>query len=159
MSAFGLKHIATNALRTWGLCLAICCLACTRAVACIPGLERDIIFEHVPADLDAPVIVEVTIYDRLEDVSDVAGHMMAVMNARIDRVIKGSIDARTLKIVTWIGGCTRAGIGQGIVIGTLRDDPQRGLELEAIQGSNTRTWSKEFLRKQMDIWDAARRDK
>jgi hypothetical protein len=145
-------------LRTWALCLAICSVACTPASACAPFTERGIIFEHVPADFDAPVIIEATIYDRSE-VSDAAGQMMVVMNARVDRVIKGSIDATTLKIFVHDRGCTRAGIGQGIVLGTLRDDPQRGLGLEAIDGSNTRTWSREFLQKQMDIWDAARRDK
>jgi hypothetical protein len=82
---------------------------------------------------------------------------MLVMNARVDRVIKGSIDAKTLKIFVYIGGCTRAGIGQGIVLGELRDDPQRGVMLKAIEGANMRAWSKEFLQKQMDIGDAAKR--
>jgi hypothetical protein len=100
------------------------------------------------------VIIEATLYDRSE-VSDAAGQMMVVMNARVDRVIKGSIDVKTLKIFVHDRGCTRAGIGQGIVLGMLRDDPQRGLGLEAIDGSKTRAWSREFLQKQMDIWDAA----
>jgi len=81
------------------------------------------------------------------------------MNARVDRVIKGSIDAKTLKIFVGIGGCTRVGIGQGIVLGELRDDPQRGLMLEAIEGANMRNWSKAFRQRQEDIWDAVRRDK
>jgi hypothetical protein len=129
--------MATNALRTWWLCFAICCLACTSATACMPSSERTIIFEHVPPDIDAPVIIEATIYDRSQ-VGDADGHQMFVMNARVDRVIKGSIDAKTMKIVVGIGGCTRAGIGQGIVLGVLRNDPQRGLELVAIEGSNAR---------------------
>ena len=145
---------ATSTLSIWALCLAICCVACTPAVACRPSTERGIIFEHVPADIDAPVIIEATLYDRSE-VSDAAGQMMVVMNARVDRVIKGSIDVKTLKIFVHDRGCTRAGIGQGIVLGMLRDDPQRGLGLEAIDGSKTRAWSREFLQKQMDIWDAA----
>jgi hypothetical protein len=149
---------ATSTLCTWGLCLAICWVACTSAVACTPSTERGILFEHVPTDIDAPVIIEATIYDRSE-VGDAAGNQTVVMNARVDRVIKGSIDAKTLKIFVGIGGCTRVGIGQGIVLGELQNDPQRGLMLKAIEGSNFRTWSKEFEQKQMDIWNAARRDK
>ena len=143
---------ATSTLCTWGLCLAICWVACTSAVACTPSTERGILFEHVPTDIEA------TIYDRSE-VGDAAGNQTVVMNARVDRVIKGSIDAKTLKIFVGIGGCTRVGIGQGIVLGELQNDPQRGLMLKAIEGSNFRTWSKEFEQKQMDIWNAARRDK
>jgi hypothetical protein len=110
----------------------------------MPSSERGIIFEHVPADIDAPVIIEATIYDSSQ-VSDAAGLMMVAMNARVDRVIK--VDARTLKIVTSISDCTRVGIGQGIVLGALRDDPQRGLVLEAIQGSNARTCVQGILAK------------
>jgi hypothetical protein len=124
------------------------------AVACIPATERGIFFEHVPTDIDAPVIIEATIHDSSQ-VGDAAGNQMVVMNARVDRVIKGSIDAKTLKIFVYVGGCTRVGIGQGIVLGELRDDPQRGLMLEAIEGANLRNWSKEFRQRQ----DAVRRDK
>jgi acid phosphatase family membrane protein YuiD len=149
---------ATSTLRTWGLCLAICCIACSSAVACMPATERGILFEHVPTDIDAPVIIEATVYDSSQ-VGDAAGNQMVVMNARVDRVIKGSIDAKTLKIFVYLGGCTRVGIGQGIVLGELRDDPQRGLMLEAIEGANMRNWSKEFRQRQEDILDAVRRDK
>jgi hypothetical protein len=146
---------ATNAMRVWGLSLAICGIACTSAVACMPSTERGIIFEHVPTDIDAPVIVEATIYDETQ-VGDAAGNQMVVMNARVDRVIKGSIDAKTLKIFVYLGSCTRVGIGQGIVLGELRDDPQRGVMLKAIEAANMRAWSKEFLQKQNDIWDTAK---
>jgi hypothetical protein len=142
-------------MRTWAVCLAACCVACTSAVACMPATERGILFEHVPTDIDAPVVIEATIYDETQ-VGDAAGHQMMLMNTRVDRVIKGSIDTKTLKIFVYIGGCTRAGIGQGIVIGKLRDDPQRGIMLEAIEGANMRAWSKEFLQKQTDIWDTAK---
>lgn len=138
--------------------MAICRVACTSAVACTPSTERGVLFEHVPTDIDTPVIIEATIYDRSE-VSDAAGNQIVVMNARVDRAIKGSIDAKTLKIFVGIGGCTRVGIGHGIVLGELQNDPQRGLMLKAIEGSKFRTWSKEFEQKQMDIWNAARRDK
>jgi hypothetical protein len=84
----------------------------------MPATERGILFEHVPADIDAPVIIEAMIYDSSQ-VGDAAGNQMVVMNARVVRVIKGSIDAKTSKIFVYLGGCTRVGIGQGIVLGEL----------------------------------------
>jgi hypothetical protein len=141
-----------NMLRAWGLGLAAGCFACTQALACMPSSERSIIFERVPADLYASVIVEVTIDDREPDVIDPSnGGQMAVMNARIDRVIKGSIDSGVLKIVTYLSECSRIGVGRGIVAGTLRHDAQRGLELVAIQESNMRAWSEDFLQRQMNM--------
>lgn len=143
-------------IRTWAVCLAACCIPCTGAVGCSgPSYERGIIFEHVPIDIDTPVIIEATIYDETE-VGDAVGNQMVLMTARVDRVIKGSIEAKTLKIFVYIGGCTRAGIGQGIVLGRLRDDPQRGVMLEAIQGARFRAQSREFAKKQTDLLDTAR---
>lgn len=142
-------------MRTWAVCLAAYSVACTSAVACMPATERGILFEHAPANIDAPVVIEATIYDETQ-VGDAVGNQMMLMNARVDRVIKGSIDAKTLKIFVYIGGCTRAGIGQGIVLGKLRDDPQRGIMLEAIEGANMRAYSKGFLQKQKYIWDTAK---
>jgi hypothetical protein len=140
---------------TWALCLAVYCVACTSAVACMPATERGILFEHVPTDVDAPVIIEATIYDRSQ-VGDAVGNQMVVMNARVDRVIKGSIDTKTLKIFVYLGGCTRVGIGQGIILGELRDDAQRGLMLQAVEAAPVRNLSAEFRRRQEDVWNAAR---
>ena len=52
---------------------------------------RTILFEHIPTDIDAPVIIEATIYD-ITQVGDARGNQMKLMNARVDRVIKGSRD-------------------------------------------------------------------
>lgn len=143
-------------LRKWTLGVGVYCIACTSAVACITqSSERGILFENVPTDIDAPVVIEATIYD-ITQVGDVRGLQMKLMNARVDRVIKGSIDAKYLRIFVYPTSCTRVGVGQGIVLGTLRDDPQRGIMLEAIQKANMRVWSKEFLQKQMDISRAAK---
>jgi hypothetical protein len=71
--------------------LAAYCIACTNAVACTPSSERGIVFERVPTDIDAPVVIEVTIYDQTQ-VGDAARNQMVLMNARVDRVIKGSLD-------------------------------------------------------------------
>jgi hypothetical protein len=143
-------------IRAGTVFLAVYCIACTSAVACQgPSFERGIIFEHVPTDIDAPIIIEATVVD-IKQVGDAVGNQMELMTARIDRAIKGSIDAKTLKIFVYIGGCTRAGIGQGIILGEIVDVPPHGLMLGAIAGSNPRTWSKEFLQKQGDIWHTAR---
>lgn len=143
-------------LLKWALCLGAYCVACTSAVACITqSSERGILFEHVPTDIDAPVVIEATIYD-ITQVGDARGNQMELMNARVDRVIRGSIGAKYLRIFVYIGGCTRVGVGQGIILGTLRDDPQRGIMLEAMQKANMRAWSKEFWQKQMDISSTAK---
>jgi hypothetical protein len=147
------------ALRMWGYCLAVCCLASTSAVACLPATERGIFFEHVPANIDAPVIIEATIYGDGSQVGDVAGNQMIIINARVDRVIKGPIDAKTLKIFVYLGACTRVGVGQGIVLGELRDDPLRGPMLKVIEGANFRSQSNEFQEKQEAIWAAVTHDK
>ena len=147
------------ALRVWGYCLAIHCLASTSAVACTPATERGIFFEHVPANIDAPVIIEATIYGDGSQVGDVAGNQMIIINARVDRVIKGPIDAKTLKIFVYLGACTRVGVGQGIVLGELRDDPLSGPMLKDIEGANIRSQSNEFQEKQEAIWAAVTHDK
>jgi hypothetical protein len=141
-------------MRTWALCLTVYCVACTSAVACMPSTERGILFEHVPTDIDAPVIIEATIYDRTR-VGDAVGNQMWLLNARVDRVIKGSIDTKTLKIFVYLG-CTRVGIGQGIILGELRDDPQRGLMLKPIEAAPSRNQSAEFRQRQEDLWRAVK---
>ena len=52
--------------------------------------------------------------------------------------------------------CARVGVGRGIVLGTLRDDPQRGIMLEAIQKADMRDWSKDFFTKHVAIHDATK---
>ncbi|MDF0580365.1 hypothetical protein [Bradyrhizobium yuanmingense] len=152
-------------IRTWAVCLIAYCAACTGAVACtMPGTPaslRGILFEHVPTDIDAPVVIEATIYDAT-DVSyahDGTFSPITLMKARVDRVIKGSIDAKYLKIFVYINSCAHVGVGRGIVLGTLRDDPQRGLMLEAIQKADMRDWSKEFFASHVAIHDAAKCEK
>jgi hypothetical protein len=131
--AFGEK---TNILCAWGLTVAVGCCSCIPALACPgPSFERTIIFNHIPTDIDAPVIAEVTIIDMkpadIHDLSNLTG--MAVMNARVESVIKGQIGER-LKIVTPLSDCSNGfGIGShGFVAGELRSDPSGTFELVAI---------------------------
>ncbi|MBR0691700.1 hypothetical protein [Bradyrhizobium lablabi] len=150
-------------MRTWAVCLIAYCAACTSAVACVlpgtPASSKGILFEHVPTDIDAPVIVEATIYNATDNVSfayDRTFVPVTLMKARVDRVIKGSIDTKYLMIFVSMDSCAHVGVGRGIVLGTLRDDPQRGIMLEAIQKADRRDWSKEFFAKQAAIHDATK---
>ncbi|MGJ5081919.1 hypothetical protein [Bradyrhizobium sp. HKCCYLS3013] len=146
-------------MRKWGVCLIAYCAACTSGVACtLPGTPASllgILFEHVPTDIDAPVALEATIYDET-DVSYSGGHTITLMKARVDRVIKGSVDAEYISIFVHPNSCGHVGVGRGIVIGTLRDDPQRGIMLEAIQKADMRDWSKEFFARHVAIVGAAK---
>jgi len=137
-------------MRTWAICLMAYCIASTSAVACFGTVKykTGIFFERVPTDIDAPIVIEATVY----------GDNGNELRARVDRVIKGSIDAKYVKIFVTKSDCPEVGvgIGQGIVLGTLRNDPQHGVELQAIQKANAIDWSKEFFAKQMAIHDATK---
>jgi hypothetical protein len=127
----------TSTLLAWGLRSAVVSFACTQALACIgPSSERTIIFNHVPTDIDASVIAEVTIIDMTPDLRDrwTFTGSMAVMNARVESVIKGAISQGTLKIVTPLGDCSNGfGVGShGFVAGELQRDANGNSELVAI---------------------------
>jgi hypothetical protein len=126
-----------NPLRVWAVCFALVGAACTQALACFgPSSERTIIFRYAPTDVDASIIVEVTIEERERDILDPKAlvPLTAVMKARVERVIKGQVSAKTLRIVTGINDCIRdleAG-NKGFVAGELRNDSNGDVELVAI---------------------------
>ena len=122
----------------------------------MPSSLRDIVFEDVPTDIDAPVIIRATIYAR-SVVGDAVGRQIILMNARVEQVIKGSIEAKELKIFVFYGSCIVAGVGQGIILGTLQDDPRHGLMLLALGRSDYRLWSEDFKQRQRDMFEATRR--
>jgi hypothetical protein len=122
----------------------------------MPSSLRDIVFEDVPTDIDAPVIIRATIYAR-SVVGDAVGRQIILMNARVEQVIKGPIEAKELKIFVPYGSCIVAGVGQGIILGKLQDDPRHGLMLSALGRSDYRLWSEDFKQKQRDISEATRR--
>jgi len=151
---------AKSLVRVWLICLSICFVTCTSASACF-NQAASILFEHVPPDVDAPVIVEATIYDHKRNVSDAIGRLWVIMKARVERVIKGPIDVGPLTIIFIPTACTHTDVGRGIVLGALRDDPQHGHVLDAshYQRSDPMKWSKEFTQMQADIWIALKSDK
>jgi hypothetical protein len=123
-------------LRAFAFGLIFVCISCTEALAClVPSLEQTIIFDDPPTSLDAPVIAEVTITDMSEAIDPSNGWVLAVMNARVEKVIRGSIDSKALKIVTYLSDCSRVGVGHGIVAGELRRGAKGDLELMAVQES------------------------
>lgn len=114
-------------IRACSLSLAIYCITSTGATACAILVGRSITFEQVPADVDASEIIEATIHDRTQ-VRNARGLQGEVLNASVDRVIKGSIKTGTVKILLY-QGCPRASGGHGIILGDLRGDPLLGLVL------------------------------
>ncbi|MCK1361409.1 hypothetical protein [Bradyrhizobium sp. 199] len=102
-------------------------MTCIGATACAIVVPRSIMFEQVPADIDASEIIEASIYDR-KQVSDTRGLQGELLSARVDRVIKGSIKTSAVKILLH-EGCPRAAGGRGIILGHVQDDPLLGLVL------------------------------
>src|SRR5579859_5460049 len=92
---FGWK---TTSLRA--LCLIVCCLVFDRAEACLgPSFASGVLFDYIPEGIYTPVIVEVTIVNREADISSPDHTPLVVMNARVERVVRGTVDSNTL--VTW----------------------------------------------------------
>jgi hypothetical protein len=58
------------------------------------------------------------------------------MNARVERLIRGAVENKEIRIVTGLSNCSRIGVGRGIVAGSFRSDPQGRIELVAIEKSN-----------------------
>jgi hypothetical protein len=114
-------------MRTWSISLAIYCIACTSAVACtIHGAGPSIVFEQVPTDIRfySSEIIEASIHNGTQ-VSDAAGRPVWLLDARVDRVIKGSINTNTVKIFFY-QFCGAYSGGHGIILGELEDDPLHG---------------------------------
>jgi hypothetical protein len=99
----------------------------------VPSAGTGILFDHIPDGIYEPVIAEVTIVSEEADISLPNNARLAVMNARVERVIRGTLDSDVLKVVTPLYDCSIVGVGHGFVAGTLEHDAQRGLELIAIQ--------------------------
>jgi hypothetical protein len=114
----------------------LCCLG-NHALACGgPSLERTIVFNYAPTDIDAPVIVEMTIINMIPDLRDLSGFTgsSAVINARVENVIKGEIAQGLLKVIAPLTDCSNGfGVGShGFVAGALQSDPNGNVELVAV---------------------------
>ncbi len=121
-----------NTLGAWVLSIAAGCCSCSPAVGCPgPSFEQTIIFNHVPTDVDAQVIAEVTIVDIMPENLRPG---TTVLDAQVENVIKGQIRRGMLKIVAPLGDCSRGyRVGtHGFVAGELRSDVNGNSELVAI---------------------------
>src|SRR4051812_24938691 len=114
-----------RAVRASLLGLAASCCLSAQSVACSPSGEQTFIFSYAPTDVDASVIVEVTIEERERDILDpkTLVPLKAVMKAGVERVIKGQVSAKTLRIVVELSDCIRslAAGNKGFVAGDLRN--------------------------------------
>ena len=131
-----------NTLGAWVLSIAAGCCSCSPAVACPgPSFEQTIIFNHVPTDVDAQVIAEVTIVDIMPENLRVPG--TTVLDAQVENVIKGQIGRGMLKIVAPLGDCSRGySVGtHGFVAGELRSDANGNSELAAISVSMRKAYA------------------
>jgi hypothetical protein len=127
-------------MRTWSISLSIYYVACTSAAACaIPGPSSSIMFEQVPPDIRyySSEVVEATIYGHTK-VGDVAGLPVLLLDARIDRVIKGSINTSAFKILLHQSPCGTLFGGHGIILGELKNEPLHGLVLIPMKHWNVR---------------------
>lgn len=112
-----------------------CCLS-AQSVACSPSGEQTYIFSYAPTDVDASVIVEATIEERERDILDpkTLAPLTAVMKARVERVIKGQVSAKTLRILVGLSDCIRslAAGHKGFVAGDLQSESNGDVQLVAI---------------------------
>ncbi len=126
-----------RAVRTFLLGLAASCCLSVQSVACIlQSAELTYIFSYAPTDVDASVIVEVTIEERERDILDpkTLRPLKAVMKAGVERVIKGQVGAKTLRIIVELSDCIRdlAAGNRGFVAGELRSESNGDVQLVPI---------------------------
>ena len=101
----------------------------TPALACSgPGSHQTMFFDDFTG-IDEPIIAQVTITRMVDNPSRPRIHSIGI--ARLDRVVKGSIDLKEIKIFSPLTSCSdplKVG-SSGMVAGTLRLDTQGAVEL------------------------------
>src|SRR5262249_22721795 len=124
MVAFGAK------LRTLAIASALLGLVPAKASACAVGHSINVFFDRVPEDIDGFVVLDVTLVES-HPVIDKTQAWMLMGRARIDKVINGEIDGKTVKLFRSIHPCDMYASGKtrGIVVGTIRKGTQNELEV------------------------------
>jgi hypothetical protein len=124
MIVFGTK------LRTLAIASAFLGLAPAQASACAIGHSINVFFDQVPEDTDDFVVLEATLVES-HSLIDKTKEWVLMGRARIDKVIKGHIDVKTVKLFRFIENPCGMDVGRtrGIVVGTLRKGAQNELEV------------------------------
>jgi hypothetical protein len=118
-------------LRTLTIASALLGLATAQASACAIGHSDNVFFDHVPEGVDGFVVLEATLVES-HSLIDKTQAWTLMGRARIDRVINGKIDGKTVKLFRYIGdpcGVDASGKTRGIVIGNIREGTQNELEV------------------------------
>ena len=134
MAIFGAKP------RTLVIASALFGLMPAQASACAIGHSLNVFFDHVPENVDGFVVLEVTLVES-HSLIDKTNAWMLMGRARIDRVINGAIDGKTVKLFRHTGdpcGMYASGKTRGIVVGTIREGTQNELEVLTEFQWNTR---------------------
>jgi hypothetical protein len=89
-----------------------------------------VFFDRVPEDIDGFVVLEATLVES-HSLFDKTDAWTLMGRARIDKVIKGAIDAKIVKLYRYIDPCGIAASGKthGIVIGTIRSGTPNEVEV------------------------------
>ena len=114
---------------TLAIASALLGLATARASACAVGHPVNIFFDRAPEESDGFVVLEATLLES-HSLIDNAKEWMLVGRARIDKIIKGEINGKTVKLFRYVDPCGMYASGKtrGIVVGTIRNGTQDELE-------------------------------
>jgi hypothetical protein len=127
-------------LRTLAIASTLLGLATVQASACARGFPLAVFFDRVPDDAGGFVVLGATLVES-QSLVDETGTWMFMGVARIDRVINGEVDGKTVKLFRYINPCEmyRSESRRGIVVGTLRKGTQNELEVVTVTQWDWRT--------------------
>jgi hypothetical protein len=130
-------------LRTLAIASALLGSVTAQATACAISHEDNVFFDHVPENIDGFVVLEATLVEpqSLGDKFFMGVDRWFFMGvARIDKVISGEIDGKTVKFFQHVENpCGRqSDKRRGIVVGTIRKGAQNELEVLTEFQWNTR---------------------
>jgi hypothetical protein len=125
--------------RMLAIALVLLGLGTPQVSACAIGHAVNIFFDPVPKDIDGFVVLEATLVEP-QTLADKTGTWMFMGVARIDKVINGEIDGKTVKLFRHMHPCDmNSSEGRhGIVVGTLRKGTRNELEVLTEFQWNTR---------------------
>jgi hypothetical protein len=117
-------------LRALAIASALLGLVPAEASACTVGHSVNVFFDRVPEDIGGFVVLEATLVES-HSLPDKTGAWNLMGRARIDKVINGAIDGKTVKLFRYIDPCGTYASGKthGIVVGTIRKGTPNELEV------------------------------